>query len=133
MNYLKIGLKIGPWIACVLLMAALWVVHGRSSAKDIEIEALKGANTFATETLTDYATALDQRDEAIKRQSASIDALKAAADAGRVEYDKRLAVAKQAAGAEKDKATSLLALSAPEGELAQCRAARDLLEKELVE
>lgn len=133
MSYLKIGLKFGPWIACVLLMAALWAVYTKSAARQDTIENLQENLDFHASTLSNYTTALDQRDEAIKRQSASIDALKAAADAERVEYDKRLAAAQQAAGAEKDKAASLLALSAPEGELAQCRAARDLLEKDLVQ
>lgn len=133
MNYLKLALKIGPWIAIAFLAAGLWSSIGIGKVKDREIAGLKSGNAFAMETLASYAMGLDQRDEAIERQSASIDALRAAAAADRTAYNKRLAAARQEASVEHDKAISLLALSAPEGELAQCRAARDLLEKELVE
>ncbi|MBF7012530.1 hypothetical protein QUC32_23055 [Novosphingobium resinovorum] len=133
MNYLKLALKIGPWIAIALLSVGLWSSINAGKAKDIEIEAQAAGISLLTEATTYYAAAVDQRDEAIKRQSASIDALRAAADADRTAYNQRLAAARQEASVEAGKATSLLALTAPEGELAQCRAARDLLEKELVE
>lgn len=132
MAYLKLAARFGPALLCLLLGALLWVSYGTSSALRVELKTQTERADFAAATLTNYTSALSARDAVIKEQSASIDALKATADADRLAYDQRMATARTEAAKQQDRAAELLSLAAPEGELAQCRAARDLLEGELV-
>lgn len=123
--------KIGPWIAIALLSVLLWQTHGASKAKSALIDTLETQVEADVAMLTAYSKALRERDIMLADQSAAINQLKQQSEADRAEYEANLANARADADEERERADDLLSLTPPEGELAQCRAARDLLEKEL--
>lgn len=112
-------------VSCVLL----WSSNGALKTK-LEAAQSELANFVSLARVQE--TALRQKDAAIQQQSASIDALQAAARINRQAYDELQKTAKVSAEKHQIAAAQLMALKGPEGELAQCRAARDLLEQELV-
>jgi ribosomal protein L12E/L44/L45/RPP1/RPP2 len=132
MSYLKIAATFGPALLCLILGALLWGAHAKIEERDLKIAALEEQVEFTTSTVSTYVRAVSTRDDVIRQQNASMEALKAAAAADRAEYDTRLATARAEATTHRGRAAELLALATPEGELAQCRAARDLLESELI-
>lgn len=132
-NWAKLALTVGPWVITAILAGLLYVSHGNNAALSAKVQAETDRADMATTTLSSYVDALKGRDSIIKAQSASIEAMKATADANRAAYEKALADARLTADGYRGRAEELLKLQAPEGELAQCRAARDLLEKELTE
>lgn len=132
MNYLKLALKFGPWIAIGILSILLWTAHTAIGHRDATIKQRTQERDFAVETVTNYSRVLDQSNKAIRLQNERLQSIvKERAEERRV-YEAKLVRARADAKVNYDAAASLLDLQAPEGELAQCRAARDLLERELV-
>jgi hypothetical protein len=128
----SVTLKFAPYVAIAILAGLLFLSHGKVesleakvSARDTQVSALIEARDF-------FKTAVDQRDTLINRQNSSIDALAQASVADRTVYLKGLEAARVVSADNMKVSTNLLALKAPDGELEQCRAARDLLEQELV-
>ena len=129
---LKIILKFLPWVASAVLSGLLFLAYGTINNQAAEIKAGTEVTAFQSAVITAQAQAMDIRDSIIKTQSASIDQLAATSEIERATYKAGIAKATKIAGDHRAAAATLLSLSAPEGELAQCRAARDLLEAELV-
>lgn len=125
-------LKFAPYAAIAALVALLYLCHGKVGSLKATVTARSAQVATLTTQRDFFATAVSQRDAAIARQNASIEALEAAAAADRTVYLKGLEAARVVSADHQKAAAQLLALTAPEGELAQCRAARSLLESELV-
>lgn len=132
MNYLQLALKVGPWLIGGILALLLSNAYAKVSGLEAEVKAGVTMIAAKNDRIADYAAAVASRDAILKQQSSSIDALAAAAQVNRASYEAGLTAAAKAAGTQRDAASALLALVAPPGELEQCRAARGLLEKELV-
>lgn len=122
-----------PYISIVALFVISTLLRADNAKLTGQLNAKESENALLASYVNVQATALDQKDAVIKQQSASVDALATAAQANRSVYNAALQTAAVNARVQKEAAGQLMALTAPEGELAQCRAARDLLEKELVE
>jgi hypothetical protein len=127
------ALKFAPAVLLALAAVALYLagqkidsLKAQLAAADARVETLAKEQVF-------FAQAVADRDALISKQNASIDALAAAAAADRTVYLKGLEAARAVSADHLKASSELLALTAPEGELAQCRAARDLLETELVQ
>ncbi|WJY17662.1 hypothetical protein QQS45_08375 [Alteriqipengyuania flavescens] len=132
MNYLSLALKIGPWVAVAILAMFLSDAMGDKRDLRASLETRTEERNAAREMLGLYAEAVSSRDDTIRRQNDSIHAIRTAAAAARQRYEAGLAQAEARAATHKSRADALLALQPPEGELEQCRAARQLLEDELV-
>lgn len=133
MPYLTMALKFGPWLLAAALAVLLWGANKNLDAADTALKAANADLVTARESLALYAVAVTDRDDAIRAQNASIEALKAQSRKHREDYERALFAAQARADVHRGKAEDLMALTAPEGELAQCRAARDLLVSELVQ
>lgn len=126
-------LKFAAPVLCAVLAFLLW-----GALKDLS-EARQDNRDLRAEVSAAYANidlweeAVSDRDETIRSQNASIEGWKASAERQRVAYLSALEDARRASQVDRGRAADLLALQAPDGELAQCRAARDLLEAELVQ
>ena len=81
-----------------------------------------------------YKIAADLKDDVIRRQTVSIKALKEKSDVAAAAYQLRLQTAADKAVVLRKEASDILRLeSNATDELGLCRAARDLLEKELTQ
>lgn len=131
-SWASVALKFAPYVAIAVLFGLLLM----SNNKVANFEAQVAAKTQQVTTLTTqrdfFATAVSQRDLMIAAQNASIDTMVANAAKSRALYEADLRIARGVSANNMKAAGELLALKAPEGELMQCRAARDLLETELV-
>lgn len=119
------------WALGAFAMLALLVTVQlqRSTIKSLRAE-LNNAD-LAAEILR---TRIADRDRLIATQSAGIDALKAAAAVNEAAYRERLKTVEQIAKTREARAAALMGTTtAAEDELGQCRAARDLLKKELTD
>lgn len=133
-----VGWRWLPHVLVVLLaVVALGGVRIALSQRD-DARRLAEARQQAIEVLQQrvrsYAQLIAQRDALIDKQNAGIDALAKAARQNREIYARLYAAADQRAQRHDDRAAQILQL--PDvyvDELAQCRAARVLLEQELVE
>lgn len=125
-------LKAAPYVVLAILAGLLYLANGKIESLKSTVTA-RGAQITTLTTQRDFfKDAVTQRDVLISRQNASIQALADAAQADRSAYLDGIAAAKQVSADHLKASSELLALKAPDGELAQCRAARDLLEQELV-
>lgn len=132
-----------PKVAGPLLGVLITIIIGMGLAhytKSQRIESLtaqlksckdeKALTLSAAQNLSDSNI---QKDEIIRKQSVSIKALKEKSDANTLAYQRRVDAARSSAGKYKDQASAILKLDAgTTEELGLCRAARDLLEKELI-
>lgn len=128
----SVALKFAPYVAIVILAGLLYLSHGKVNALEATVATKETQLSAVVESREFFRKAVEQRDTAINRQNASIDALAAAAASDRTIYLKGLDVARGISADHMKASSDLLALTAPPEELAQCRAARDLLETELV-
>ena len=126
-------LKFGPYLIIAILGGLLFIQTERLETKGTQLDTVQSAFADTRATLDEYVKGVRDRDEIIETQNASILAIKATSDANRDAYRAELSKAAALSGAYQRSADELLKLQSPDGELAQCRAARDLLEKELVE
>lgn len=124
-------LKFLPWVATAILTGLLIMAYGTIDRLNRTVAIQKDQAAFQSTVITAQAQAIASRDKIIKMQSDSVDALGRAAEANRASYQANLAAASKVAADHRTAASQLLSLTAPEGELAQCRAARDLLATEL--
>lgn len=124
------------WLPYALIAAAtvaLYVANNKIDSLNATVAAKDALIETRTVQRDFFKSALDSRDELIRRQNSSIQALADAAAADRKVYLNGLEAARAVSADHLKASRELLALTAPEGELAQCRAARDLLEAELVQ
>ncbi len=127
----------GPIGAVILALIAYLSITGYTKSQRIEslsaqLEACVDEKQLIMDAATTYRTDNLQKDETIRKQSASIKELKARADAQRAAYEQRIQTARATSVSLQERAEALLATPVPVGdELTLCRAARDLLEKEL--
>lgn len=129
--YWELIKRFGPYVLIAVLGILLFLSNAHGNSVEAQLEAAQTqAATIAGER-DNYRTALGQRDELLGRQTASIRALEDAAKANRSVYEAGLKQAQAVSANHAKAAGELLALSAPDGELNQCRAARQLLEDEL--
>lgn len=129
--YLLALKKFGPYVLIAILGILLFLSHAKTNSLETQLSASQTQVETITANRDFYRTALSQRDVLLMKQSGSIQAL---ADAAKVNRDTYVAGIKQAQSVSADHAKAageLLALTAPEGELSQCRSARQLLEDEL--
>lgn len=122
----------------LLLIAALGVTTYVQSQR---IESLSTSLTSVRSEMGLWKSAADNyrsanlaNESIIKKQTASIKALKEKSDAAKIAYQTRLEAGRSAAAEYRADAKNLLMLDAGvTDELGLCRAARDLLEKELTD
>lgn len=129
--YLELIKRWGPLALIAVLGLLLFLSHARGNSLETQLSAAQTQVETITVNRDFYRTAVSQRDELLSRQSASISALNAAAKANRLVYEAGLKSAQVVSASHVKAAVELMALQAPEGELSQCRAARQLLEDEL--
>lgn len=127
MPYLKLGVAAlalaGGTYSYIRIDTLKSAVHSR----DIKIEGLEERNEL-------YVDALDDREKRIADQNQSIIKLAQAGQAGRTIYLQDYARADQQAQSHDDHAAELLAIQGQfTDELAECRAAKTLLQEELIE
>lgn len=133
-----------PKVAGPLLGVLITIIIGMGLAhytKSQRIESLtaqlksckdeKALTLSAAQNLSDSNI---QKDEIIRKQTVSIKSLKETSDASRASYHQRLQASMAVASALRRSAEEILKLeSNATDELGLCRAARDLLEKELTD
>lgn len=127
---IKPGLRVAGWAVVLMATVFLW---GSNKSLRTQLSAKETERAAWEQVAANQKTSLDQKDALILKQSASIDALAEASKAGREVYRMAQVTAAASASNQQQIAKSLMALQAPFGELEQCRAARDLLEQELVQ
>lgn len=130
-SWAGVALKFAPYAIIAVLAALLYLCHGNVNSLKATIKARDTQVSALVESREFFRKAVEQRDTFIGRQNASIDALASAAAVNRDVYLKGIDVARTVSADHLKASVELLALTAPEGELAQCRAARTLLESEL--
>lgn len=127
-----VALKFAPYVALVIAAGLLFLSHGKVNSLKATVEARNTQVSALIESRQFFKTAVDQRDALINKQSASIDALADAAKVNRDVYVAGINAARVVSADHLKASSELLSLKAPDGELEQCRAARTLLESELV-
>ena len=130
-SWASVALKAAPYVVIAALAALLYLCHGNTSALKAPVAARDTQVSALIESREFFRKAVEQRDTLIDRQNSSIDALASPAAGNRDVYLKGLEAARAVSFDHTKAASELLSLKAPDGELAQCRAARDLLESEL--
>lgn len=105
----------------------LEAANDRAASRDLTIAVLK-------QRVANDATAVKQRDAVIRLQSNGLEAILKSRWQDRQVYLAGIAAADTRAAVHTTRADELIRLKAPDGdEAAQCRAARELLEKELTQ
>lgn len=125
-------LRFAPYIAIAVLAGLLYLSNGRADGLKAKLEAKSMMFDEAIKSRDSYYYAVQQRDALIGKQNASIQSLADAAKVNRDAYVAGIQVARTVSADHLKVSSELLALTAPDGEIEQCRAARDLLESELV-
>ena len=129
----------GPIGAVLLMLLAglgitTYVQAQRIESLSVSLGAKKSELVVWKAAAASYKVANDLSSDIIKRQTVSIKALKEKADASRAAYYQRLQASTIVASSLRQSAESILKLDAgTTDELDLCRAARDLLEKELTD
>lgn len=128
----------GPLAAFMLavlmvLSVSVYTKSQRIEALAAQLEACVDEKQLIMDAATTYRAANLQKDEVIRKQTASIKALKEKSDVAQAAYEQRLEAGRLAAAEYRAEAANLLKLDAgTTDELDLCRAARELLEKELI-
>ena len=131
MTYLKLALKFGPWIASAILAVLLWTSYTAHGATKTELSSATNSLRSAEASLLLSAKAIADRDTALVAQNESLENLRVQAEDQRKRYAVVVQEARQVTKQNDVLVQSLLDLKGPEGELEQCRAARELILKEL--
>jgi hypothetical protein len=119
--------------AIMVLSVSVYTKSQRIESLTVQIESCEAANALAFANAANLSDSNVQKDEIIRRQSVSIKSLKEKSDAERLAYRVRLQESMGVASALRRDAEEILRLEAgTTDELGLCRAARDLLEKELI-
>lgn len=132
MNWLS-ALKLLPVLTTLGLAVFSYIQTERLSSTQSQLDTVTEDRDAKDKSITEHRTAIAERDEIIRMQTASIEEVELRANANRDAYRAALAKARTQSAKHQDVADTLLSLTGPEGELEQCRAARDLLEQELVQ
>lgn len=125
----------GPITAIILMLLAVsvWVQSSRIQSLTEQLKSCKNEKALVLSAADNLSESNVQKDQIIRKQTASIKSLKEKSDANALAYQVRLNAARSSANKYKDEAASLLRLDAGTvDELGLCRAARDLLEQELI-
>ncbi|API58549.1 hypothetical protein BSL82_03840 [Tardibacter chloracetimidivorans] len=128
--------KIGAGLAVIATAASVfaWVQSARLTAANDRIVSRDREMTTMQQQLNVQATALAQKDAVIRQQTTGLDMILKARWQDRQAYTANLSAADGRAKSLTAQADRLIALKVPQGdEVDQCRAARELLEKELME
>lgn len=129
----------GPLAGVLLLLIAglgvtNYVKTQRIESLSTSLASVRSEMDLWKSATDNYRSANLANQSIIKKQTASIKALKEKSDAAKVAYEKRLEAGRSAAAEYRTEAKNLLMLDVGVAdELGLCRAARDLLEKELTQ
>ena len=126
----------GPITAIILMLlsVSVWVQSSRIQSLTEQLKSCKSEKALVLSAANNLSESNVQKDEIIRKQSVSIKALKEKSDAERLAYRARLQESMGVASALRRDAEEILRLDAgTTDELGLCRAARDLLEKELTQ
>ena len=125
----------GPITAIILMLLAVsvWVQSSRIQSLTEQLKSCKNEKALVLSAADDLSESNVQKDAIIRKQTASIKALKEKSDVAKAAYQERLEAGRSAAAAYRVLGNDLLKLDAgTTEELGLCRAARDLLEQELI-
>lgn len=125
----------GPITAIILMLlsVSVWVQSSRIQSLTEQLKSCKSEKALVLSAADNLSESNVQKDEIIRRQTVSIKTLKDKSDADRLAYRARLQESMGVASALRRDAEELLRLEAgTTDELGLCRAARDLLERELI-
>lgn len=125
----------GPITAIILMLlsVSVWVQSSRIQSLTEQLKSCKSEKALVLSAADNLSESNVQKDEIIRRQTVSIKTLKEKSDADRLAYRARLQESMGVASALRRDAEELLRLEAgTTDELGLCRAARDLLERELI-
>lgn len=132
--------KVAGAIGGVMLMAiaalgiALSVTTNRLKSTTNQLMDTREIASLWKDAAHNYRASNQAKDGLLKKQTESIKALKEKSDAARVVYEHRIEVARTRSASYQAEAGEILRLDlGTTDEITQCRAARDLLERELVE
>lgn len=129
--YLELIKRFAPLALIAVLSLLLFLSNAHGNSVEAQLTAAQTQVETITTDRNNLRTTIAQRDQILSRQSASILALETAAKANRAVYEAGLKQAQVVSASHVKAAVELMALQAPDGELNQCRAARQLLEDEL--
>lgn len=131
----KVAGTIGAFMlaAVLALSVSVYTKSQRIESLSAQLKSCKDEKALVLAAANNLSSSNIQKDEIIRKQTMSIKSLKAKSDADALAYQARLDTARSTGRRYKDEAASLLKLDAgTTEELGLCRAARGLLEKELI-
>lgn len=123
-----------PWTPIVALLIGLAAVFGLYRITTNQLTAARANNAAMASALESQRALLDSRDALIARQNAGIKAITEQRAADREAYVRNFAAASERARDHDDRAAQILAMPVEQlDELAQCRAAKALIQQEIVQ